>query len=84
MTILQPQTEGIPLPNPSPVSQPFWDGTARGELLYHRCDTCDHAVFIPSSICRFCGSRSLPSRSRAVPSTAAPTSTRWAVCCMNA
>ena len=33
MSLLQPQAEGIPLPTVTEVSQPFWDGCARGELL---------------------------------------------------
>ena len=57
--MLLPQSEGIPLPNPTPVSQPFWDGCARGELLYQRCGSCQRAVFNPAPACRWCSSREL-------------------------
>lgn len=57
--VLLPQAEGIPLPNPTPVSQPFWDGCARGELLYQRCGACGRAVFNPAPACRWCSSREL-------------------------
>jgi uncharacterized OB-fold protein len=59
MTLLEPQSEGIPLPHPSPASQPFWDGCERSELLYQRCSNCGRAIFIPALLCRFCGSRDL-------------------------
>lgn len=54
MTMLEAQGEGIPLPQPSIVSQPFWDGCARGELLFQRCGNCGRAVFNPVSRCRYC------------------------------
>ena len=53
---LAPQRHGIPLPKPTEVSQPFWDGCARGELLYQRCYACRAAIFDPAVRCRFCGS----------------------------
>lgn len=28
-----------PIPTPTPTTQPYWDGTARGELLIQRCVT---------------------------------------------
>jgi uncharacterized OB-fold protein len=59
LTRLDAQTEGIPLPRPSNISQPFWDGCRVGRLLYQRCLTCGHVVFEPEPICRWCTSRSL-------------------------
>jgi uncharacterized OB-fold protein len=59
MTMLGPQTGAIPPPTPSAVSQPFWDGCTRGELLYQRCDVCGHATHTPAFICSNCGSESL-------------------------
>jgi uncharacterized OB-fold protein len=59
MTMLGPQTGAIPPPTPSALSQPFWDGCARGELLYQRCDVCGHATHTPAFICSNCGSESL-------------------------
>jgi hypothetical protein len=59
MTVLVPQREGIPLPETSPVSEPFWDACARHELIFQRCGDCDAAVFVPSLVCRQCTSRDL-------------------------
>jgi uncharacterized OB-fold protein len=56
MTILRPQRTGIPLPEPTPVSGPFWDGCAVKELRYQRCSQCGRAEFDPAWVCRACGS----------------------------
>jgi uncharacterized OB-fold protein len=55
VTVLEAQQPGIPLPDPTPVSQPFWDGCARRELRYQRCQACGHAEFDPALACRACG-----------------------------
>jgi uncharacterized OB-fold protein len=54
-----PQSAGIPLPEPSAVSAPFWDGCRRHELRYQRCHRCSTALFDPASRCRTCGSSDL-------------------------
>ena len=59
MTALQPQPEGIPVPRPSRVSQPYWDGCVAGELRYQRCRDCSAVVFQPSYVCSNCTSRNL-------------------------
>lgn len=59
MTRLEPQSEGVPLPQPSSWSRPFWDACARGQLIFQRCQDCHSPVFNPALLCRFCGSRSL-------------------------
>lgn len=59
MTLLGPQTGAIPRPHPSPTSQPFWDGLARGELLFQRCDDCAGSTHTPAIVCAHCGSRAL-------------------------
>lgn len=43
-----------PLPRPTPLSQPFWDGCRRGELLVQRCTDCSLHYFIPSAFCPQC------------------------------
>ena len=48
-----------PLPRPTPLSQPFWDGLKAHELRIQRCEACGHAVFFPRSHCPSCGSRQL-------------------------
>ena len=57
--MLAPQPKGIPAPVPSPLSQPYWDACARGELTYLRCDTCGTVAPIPALVCGQCLGRSL-------------------------
>jgi uncharacterized protein len=59
MMILQPQQPGIPLPEPTALSRPFWDGCVQGELRYQRCEACERAEFDPAWACRGCGASSL-------------------------
>lgn len=48
-----------PFPTPSPLTQPFWDGTKRGELLVQRCPECGHNVWTPQLACNRCLNESL-------------------------
>lgn len=48
-----------PLPHPTPLSKPFWDGAARGELWIQRCGECGTHVFYPRHLCTGCGSPEL-------------------------
>jgi uncharacterized protein len=57
--MLGPQTGAIPPPTPSALTQPYWDGCNRGELLYQRCDECGRATHTPAFICSHCASQSL-------------------------
>lgn len=43
-----------PLPEPSPVSAPYWEGLKSGELRLLRCDECGRYVFYPRTICPNC------------------------------
>jgi uncharacterized OB-fold protein len=43
-----------PLPKPNRVSQPFWDGCKRHELLLQKCSSCGHVWFPPSARCPKC------------------------------
>lgn len=40
-----------PLPNPSFVSQPFWDAAKEHRLTFQRCRLCGTNVFYPRDIC---------------------------------
>ena len=53
------------LPVPTPVSAPFWDGCAAGELRVQRCDDCEELLFPPLPAC----SRCLGTRLRWVPTS---------------
>ncbi|MEV0616921.1 Zn-ribbon domain-containing OB-fold protein [Nonomuraea sp. NPDC050404] len=44
-----------PVPKPTPETQPFWDGTAAGELRIQRCKTCERHYFYPRPSCPRCG-----------------------------
>jgi uncharacterized OB-fold protein len=57
--LLQPQPPGIPLPTPSRLSMPFWDGCRDGQLRFQRCEGCRSAIFNPSPICPWCRGRQL-------------------------
>jgi acetyl-CoA acetyltransferase/uncharacterized OB-fold protein len=43
-----------PVPVPTPETQPFWDGTATGELRVQRCRDCARHYFYPRPICPYC------------------------------
>lgn len=45
-----------PLPRPTPLSQPHWDGCREGVLRVQRCDACGSYVFISQPLCTACGS----------------------------
>ncbi len=59
MTLLLPQTPAIPHPTPSVVSQPYWDGCRRGELLFQRCRDCLGITHTPALVCAHCSSPDL-------------------------
>ena len=59
MSILQPRIKDTPVPNPSGVSIPYWEGTRVDELRYQRCSACDSANFGPGLICSNCQGREL-------------------------
>jgi uncharacterized OB-fold protein len=44
----------IPLPRPTALSRPHWDGCREGKLRVQRCDDCAHYVFIPQPVCTRC------------------------------
>jgi uncharacterized OB-fold protein len=44
------------VPEPTPDTQRFWDGCARGELMLQRCRDCAEPYFYPRPICPACGS----------------------------
>jgi len=43
-----------PLPQPTPVTQPFWDGLSEQEIRIQQCDDCGAWVFYPRSHCHRC------------------------------
>jgi hypothetical protein len=49
----------IPLPRPTALSRPHWDGCKEGVLRVQRCGACGHFVFIPQPLCTRCQSDAL-------------------------
>lgn len=52
------EVQGVP-PALTPEARPFWEATARGELLIERCMACSLHIFPPRGVCRRCHSRKL-------------------------
>lgn len=48
-----------PIPQPTPETQNFWDGTKAGELRLQRCNDCQNVYFPARPFCPKCGSRSV-------------------------
>ena len=48
-----------PIPQASPETRHFWEGTKSGELRLQRCDECNQVYFPPRPFCPGCGSRSV-------------------------
>lgn len=46
-----------PIPTPTPESQPFWDATARHELVLPRCRGCRRVVYYPRAVCPGCAGK---------------------------
>jgi uncharacterized OB-fold protein len=44
----------FPLPEPTPVSQPYWDALSQGRLTFQRCRKCQHAWLPPRAECPNC------------------------------
>ena len=55
-------------------SQPFWDGTAEGELRMQACGSCGRLRFPPRSMCPWCQSTEREWR------PVSPTGTIWSFC----
>ncbi len=45
---------GIPLPEPTPLSQPYWDALKAGHLVYQRCRRCGHCWLPARAECPEC------------------------------
>ena len=44
----------FPLPEPTPISQPYWDGLKQGRLTFQRCRKCAHAWLPARAECPNC------------------------------
>lgn len=48
---------GRPVPQPTPLSEPFWEAAGRGELVVPHCPACGLCFFVPEPACPGCMSR---------------------------
>jgi uncharacterized OB-fold protein len=47
------------LPEPTPVSRPFWEAARKRVLSLQRCGKCADYIFYPRSLCPHCGGAEL-------------------------
>ncbi len=52
-------TDSRPLPTPTELSAPFWDGCRQGMLRVQQCRRCQALVFVPRPMCPTCQHTSL-------------------------
>lgn len=52
-------TPSIPLPRPTSISRPHWEGCRQGVLRVQHCRACGAYVFIPQPLCSTCQSDAL-------------------------
>ncbi len=57
--LLEARVADIPLPHPSLLTRPYWDGCTRGELRYQRCPDCGAIPPTPVPRCLRCSSGEL-------------------------
>jgi uncharacterized protein len=48
-----------PLPQPTPISAPFWDGLKAHAVRIQQCEACGHWIFFPRGHCPACASARL-------------------------
>jgi len=53
----QAMTSQRPMPEITPMTEPFWSAARRRELVVQRCDGCGTLRFPPEVACYACGSR---------------------------
>jgi uncharacterized protein len=48
-----------PLPQPDPITEPYWDSLKAHAMRLQRCGSCGRFVFFPRALCPFCFSDAL-------------------------
>ena len=48
-----------PIPDPDPVSKPFWDAAREGRFVLPRCTNCNRVHWYPRLICPYCHSNEI-------------------------
>jgi uncharacterized OB-fold protein len=47
-------SDGKPIPRPTALSKPFWEGTREGKLMLQRCLKCNAYRWTPQHLCIAC------------------------------
>lgn len=47
-------SDSRPLPHPTALSKPHWEGCQQGVLRVQRCSDCGSFVFVPQPVCTGC------------------------------
>lgn len=47
-------SDAKPLPQPDPVTAPYWESVRRHQMRLQRCRACRRFVFYPRPLCPFC------------------------------
>jgi uncharacterized OB-fold protein len=47
------------LPQPTPISAPYWQAAREGRLVVQRCEACGHLQLYPRSLCTRCSGERL-------------------------
>lgn len=53
---MEPDSTGKPQPQPTPVSQGYWEGARAGRLMLQRCGGCGAIRHYPRPVCSRCHS----------------------------
>ncbi len=56
---MTPQSYTKPLPEPDPVTRPFWESVKAHAMRIQRCAACGRYVFYPRPLCPHCFSAAL-------------------------
>lgn len=48
------KVDSKPMPEPDPLTEPFWNGCNNHELRMPKCNECGTIVFCPSPMCHAC------------------------------
>jgi uncharacterized OB-fold protein len=48
-----------PLPQPTPLTRPFWDAARQHRLSLQQCAACSQYIYYPRAVCPHCGGADL-------------------------
>jgi uncharacterized protein len=57
--VTAPAAYAKPLPQPTPLTQPFWDAAKEHRLSLQHCEACSQYIYYPRAVCPHCGGADL-------------------------